>query len=384
MTTPGALRVLLVADFDDDARLGSAKVTHKLRDELRLAGHYCDALFSDAIGRSPRNRHVRQLVAPALAARAIARASAQQRYDVIDAASAEGLWIGVQKRLGRHRHTALICRSNGLEHLNYRRMLDDSREGLVAKGWSRRLWYPASRLSQVAAAARLSDRLIVLNAADRDFAVRRGWLPPARVDIVPHGVSERFLGAPAGAATRGGGVLFCGSWDHMKGIRYLTEAFGQLARDASPVRLTVLGAGVPASRILEDFPPQARSLVTIIDRVAEERVIEEYRRHDLLVLPSTYEGFGLVVIEAMSQGLPVVATPVGCVPETVRDGETGVIVAARDSDALAGAIRRLMQDPSARARLGIAAAASVATMSWGESARRTVDAYRRALAEISA
>ena len=121
------LSVTDTADFDDDPRLGSAKVTHKLRDELRAAGHHCDALFADGIGRSPANRQVRQLVAPALASKAIRRASSPAAYDVVDAASAEGLWFGPARRLRGARRPALICRSNGLEHLNYQRRIDDSR-----------------------------------------------------------------------------------------------------------------------------------------------------------------------------------------------------------------------------------------------------------------
>ncbi len=154
------LRILLVGDFPDDPRLGSAKVPHKLQEEFRAAGHECDALYSADLGAAPAGRQLRQLVAPALAARAAVHAATGRPYDVIDVASAEGMWLGVGRRLGGLASTALICRSHGLEHCNYDRMLADSRHGLSRKPWSRRLWYPASRLSQVAAAARLADRLI--------------------------------------------------------------------------------------------------------------------------------------------------------------------------------------------------------------------------------
>jgi glycosyltransferase involved in cell wall biosynthesis len=117
-----------------------------------------------------------------------------------------------------------------------------------------------------------------------------------------------------------------------------------------------------------------------VDRVPEERVIDEYRRHDVLVFPSTYEGFGLVLLEAMSQGLPVVATPAGCAPELVRDGDTGVLVPFRDSRALADAVTRIMRSPDERRRLGANGAARVADMSWKRTAEHTVAVYARALA----
>lgn len=373
------LRILLVGDYPDDPRLGSAKVPHKLREEFRAAGHECDALFAGDLGVSPSSRQIRQLVAPGLAYRAVRRAAASRPYDVIDAASAEGLWLGAGQRLGR-RAAVVISRSNGLEHRNYQRMLDDSRHGLTPKPWPRRVWYPASRLSQVAAAARMADRLIVLTESDRQFALDRGWQPADRIHAVGHGVSERFLANVPGPSPRGAGVLFCGSWDQTKGIRYLVEAFDRLAREHRPLPLTILGPGPDAATVLAAFPEAARPHVRVIARVPEDEVLAQFRRHDLLVFPSTYEGFGLVVIEAMSQGLPVVATPVGCVPDVVRDGQEGLLIPARDGRALAAAVRRLMDAPQDRIRMGASAAARVSSMSWARTARRTIDIYEGALA----
>jgi glycosyltransferase involved in cell wall biosynthesis len=380
MTTLRPLRILMVGDYADDPRLGSAKVAHKLREELCRLGHHCDALFADEIGTRPSGRQVRQLVAPVLAARAIGRAVSAGSYDVVDAASAEGLWFGLQRRLGARQRTAYVCRSNGLEHLNYRRMLDDSRAGLSRKPWTKRIWYPASRLSQISAAARLADRLLLLNETDRQFAISRGWQPPDRIDVVPHGVSDRFLRRSGPEIARGGGALFCGSWDDMKGVSYLIGAFQLLAESGRPVRLTILGPGVPSRDVLAAFPDGVRPYVTVIERVPEERVITEFRRHDLLVFPSTYEGFGLVVLEAMSQGLPVVATPVGCVPQLVRDGESGIVIPPRDSTAVAAAVARLMESGDERARLGANAAAAVSSMTWRRTAERTLEVYRKAIA----
>jgi len=291
------------------------------------------------------------------------------------------LWFGIGKRAGRHRATALICRSHGLEHLNYRRMLDDSAAGLAPKPWMRRVWYPVSRLSQVALAARVADRLLLLNEADRAFAVERGWQPADRIDVIAHGVSQRYLEADVSHAPRGAGALFCGSWDHMKGIAYLAQAFSLLATAGSPVPLTILGPGAPPDYVRGQFPEPARPYITVVDRQPEERVLQEFRRHDVLVFPSTYEGFGLVVIEAMSQGLPVIATPVGCAATVVADGVTGRRVPPRDATALAAAVRALMNAPADRARMGASAAAAVSTMSWSATARRTLECYRTAIAQ---
>jgi len=376
------MNILLVGDYPDDPRLGSAKVYHKLREEFLALGHECRWLTAADLGARPARPRLRWAAAPALAARAIARELRERGpCDVVDAASAEGLVFGLRRRLGAQRGVALVSRSHGLEHLNYRRMLDDARAGLARKPWTRRLWYPAARLSQVAGAARVADRLLVLNEGDREFAVRRGWKHPDRVDVVPHGVSARFLeSAPPPGLPRGRGVLFCGTWDPVKGVGYLAEAFALLAHRSPGARLTVLGGGVPEARVLESFPAELRAAVTVLPRSDEEEVMRHYREHDVLVLPSTYEGFGMVVVEAMSQRLPVVATPVGCTPSLLGSGEGGVLVPPRDPAALAGALERLLADPALRERMGRAAHDAVRGMTWRRTAERTLEVYERALA----
>jgi glycosyltransferase involved in cell wall biosynthesis len=103
-----------------------------------------------------------------------------------------------------------------------------------------------------------------------------------------------------------------------------------------------------------------------------------YRTHDVLAWPSTYEGFGMVLVEAMSQRLPVVATPVGCATTLVVDGVTGLRVPVRDSGALARALERLIEDASLRDRVSAAALRTVETMTWTETARQTLACYDRA------
>lgn len=378
-----ALSILLVGDYPDDPRLGSSKVAGKLREEFTALGHACDVVWSSEIGSRPAWRQIRQLVSPWMAARAIGRRDGRHAYDVIDAASAEGLIVGLLDLIPGRDRAAYVCRSHGLEQLNYSRMIADAREGLREKSWIRRVWYPATRLSLVAAAARLADALLLINDVDRQYAVDRGWQPPDRVAVVPHGISSRFAAeAPPPDAPRGAGLLFCGTWDYVKGTPYVCAAMRQLHEGGTPARLTVLGPGHSADRVLADFDPAIRPFVTVIDRVPEDRVMAEYRRHDALLFTSTYEGFGLVVIEAMSQRLPVIATPVGCAASLVRDGETGYRVPPRDAAALADAVRRLLADPIEARRRAASAREQVTGMTWRATAERTIEVYRQALRRI--
>jgi len=384
------MRILLVGDYPNDARLGSTKVFVKLQEEFRALGHTCDMLLADDLGVRPRNRFARWLVEPIAALAAVRRVVRKSGpYDIIDVASAEGLWLAAMRRVRRAVAQSaqaaggpapIIARSNGLEHLNYQRMLDDDRAGLWKKPWTRRWWYPAVRLSQVALAARLADRLIVLNDVDREFAVSEGWKSSASIDLVSHGVSTRFLAdAPPADHPRGRGILFCGTWDHMKGIHYLAAAFSSLVSQGRTSNLTILGGGVPEASIRAGFPQDAQRYVTVVDRVSEAEVIAAYRAHDVLAFTSSYEGFGMVLLEAMTQRLPVVSTPVGCARALVSHERTGLLVPCRDAGALAAALGRLLDDRALRTSLAERAFESVRDMTWTRSAVATLAVYERAL-----
>src|SRR5207248_7293506 len=121
--------------------------------------------------------------------------------------------------------------------------------------------------------------------------------------------------------------------------------------------------------------PDVRASVRVVARVPEDEVIRLYRSHDVLLWTSTYEGFGLVLLETMSQELAVVTTPVGCAPALVRDGENGILVPPRDPDAIVAAVERLMDDASLRRGIGAAAARSVSGMTWRATAEKTLDLY---------
>jgi glycosyltransferase involved in cell wall biosynthesis len=378
------VRILLVGDYPPDPRLGSTKVLVKLQEEFRALGHTCDLLLADGLVDAPSNPYLRQAFGPVAAWFAVRRMfTINGGYDVVDVASAEGLWIAT---LGRRmlRGAVVISRSNGLEHLNYRRMLDDAAEGLASKPWTRRLFHPAVRLTQVAAAARAADRLLLLNDGDRAFALERGWKSETGIDVVPHGVSGRFLAdAPSGREERGRGILFCGSWTAVKGVTYLADAFSRLVRSGRVTNLTILGGAVPEGEIRSAFAPEARRFLTIRERAPEDEVMAAYRVHDVLAWSSTYEGFGMVVVEAMSQRLPVVATPVGCAPSLIVPGCSGLLVPPRDPAALAAALERMLTDGGLRARCAAAARDRVRGMTWTSTAEQTLDVYRRALAARS-
>ncbi len=371
------MRILIAGDYPADARLGSSKVAYKLCSAFRALGHFCQTLFEDDLGTKVIPSRLRWLAAPWVGARAVLRTMASQGpFDIVDVSSAEGFPIAALRRAKRLGATTVISRSHGLEHLNYQRMLKDHDEGLLQKPWHKRLYYPAVRMSQVGAAAILSDGLIVLNQNDAAFARQQRWQPEDRVAVIPHGVSEAFVSAQNAEETPSrGGLLFCGSWTDVKGVAYLAQAFNLLVSEEFKTPLWVVGGGVEESRIRACFTDAANILLNIVPRCSESEVMAHYRTRELLIFPSTYEGFGMVVLEAMSQGLPVISTPVGAAAQFVRHLETGLIVPPRDPVSIANAVKLLSQDAPLRSRISIEGKRSVHDRTWSKTAQDTLAFY---------
>jgi glycosyltransferase involved in cell wall biosynthesis len=373
------LKILLVGDYLNDPCLGSSKVMLKLQSEFQALGHDCDVLFREDLGRFPSNGYLRQALCPAVTAQKVmASIKSRGRYDVVDIASAEGWVFSFLCRTGIFSDSVVISRSNGLEHLNYRRMVDDHRHGLLHKPWQKRIWFPAVRLTQVEASARAAHKLILLNDHDREFVLQRRWKKPEDVVVIPHGVSQQVC-TPAsnGESVRGQGFLFCGSWTGMKGIDYLASAFNRFVAAGPPLNLTILGGSAPESEIRGAFSQAAQPYLKVLERLPEDFVMQQYRLHDALIFCSTYEGFGMVLVEAMSQGLACIATPVGA-GLMVQDGSSGLVVPARNPEALAVAMRKLATNQTLRNRLGEAARKQVATLTWENTALQTLAVYRNA------
>jgi glycosyltransferase involved in cell wall biosynthesis len=144
-------------------------------------------------------------------------------------------------------------------------------------------------------------------------------------------------------------VLFVGWLLEAKGVRELLEAAARLP----DMHLTLVGPEETSFVATLRAPLEALgSRVRVLPARPRAEVIALYHEADLFVLPTWREGFPNVVLEAMAAGLPVVATPVGAIPDAVRDGEEGLLVPVRDARALERALATLIADPELRLAMG--------------------------------
>lgn len=150
-------------------------------------------------------------------------------------------------------------------------------------------------------------------------------------------------------------LLFVGNCTRLKGLDLLIEALS-LLWDVH-LRLDIVGDVTLEPRYYKRLARRAKALgvserVTFHGAISHEVLGRFYSRADIFTFPSLYEGFGIVLAEAMQAGLPIVATRIGPVNEIVREGENALLVPPADSAALAGAIRRLADNPTLRDNFG--------------------------------
>jgi glycogen synthase len=222
-----------------------------------------------------------------------------------------------------------------------------------------------------------ADLVLVNSQAVKDELLARD-VAVGEVAVVPNGVDvETFSPAPEpGSAS--GLVLFVGRLAPQKGCDTLLRAFAILQRRCPSSRLVVVGDGDQELYLLR----LARQL-RVADRVEflgwrdDPDLVELYRRAAVVAVPSRYEPFGLVALEAMACGCPVVACRVGGLQDVVRDDETGYLVPPGDYLELARRLAGVLLDDALRARLAEGARERAAELTWERAGAATIDVYRR-------
>ncbi len=244
----------------------------------------------------------------------------------------------------------------------------------------------------VALAARRADAILTDSLAAKRDIVRLLRIPEGRVRVTYLAAGPRYRPE----ADRSGWaevrarydlperyILYLGGYDQRRNVGTLLRAFaevvGELGQRGETASLALAG-GLPAQD--SAFTPDPRRLirelglgaqVRCLGRVREEDKPALYRGADLFVFPSSYEGFGLPLLEAMACGTPVIAADATSLPEIVGDG--GLLVGTTDVRAWAAAMLSLWSDGPRRAALAAAGLAQAARFSWRRTARETLEVY---------
>ena len=243
----------------------------------------------------------------------------------------------------------------------------------------------------------IADRIVAATHAEEAQLEFLYGVPEEKIVIIPPGVdTSRFYPIPddeAKEAIEYSGcprlLLFVGRIEPLKGIDTLIRALAMVresgALEKQCYSLAIIGGDpdAPAEQMTTEMARlralcvelHLEDLVLFLGKRAQETLPYYYSAADILIMPSHYESFGMVALEAMSCGTPVIASQVGGLAFLVQDGITGFVVPGGDPAALARTLTQLIQQPELRARLGQQASEYASWYSWDKIVARIRNTY---------
>jgi glycosyltransferase involved in cell wall biosynthesis len=313
---------------------------------LRAQGHLVDRIAP--VGPRPRNLTLRRL---RFNLQLFARWRAQP-YDLVVGTDIDGVFWS-----SRHGDVPYIVAIKGViaEELQHER------------GRTRRLFHLLARLE--ARNARHADVVLADSAYCQDAIVRHYGIPADRIRLVPEGIDlARWQRIAAQTPHLGdGSTILCVARQYpRKHVADLLRAMPQVRRDVPSAHAVIIGNG-PEHASLRALAAELGlgDAVQFLGAIADDdEVARWYRCADVFCLPSVQEAFGIVFLEAMASGLPVVATRAAAIPEVVPDGQAGLLVPPGDVDALAAALTVLLREPARRAAYGAHGQARARRYDW--------------------
>jgi D-inositol-3-phosphate glycosyltransferase len=240
--------------------------------------------------------------------------------------------------------------------------------------------------------AKMADHIIVPSARERENLLHYYHAQPERISVIPCGVNlELFKPLDRGRARmqlgldpRADIILYVGRFAPLKGLDRLLQALVRLKAQFARSHLVFVGGDGPhaeSSRALSRLTAACgmQSHVTFAGRVEQHNLPPYYSAADLLVLPSHYESFGLVILESLACGTPVAVTPVGAVEAILSGGRNGVLIESAAVDDVARGIANLLEQPAATKPSAEQIRATVTEFSWPTIALAVAGIYERVL-----
>lgn len=232
------------------------------------------------------------------------------------------------------------------------------------EGWK----YIDSNIEFFAEEARMADVVLAASKYVKSGLIELG-LAEERIAVVPYGLEASFYSMPPAPVPRR--ILYVGTVDPHKGIAYLAEAARMLRHGRHDYEIRAIG---PVAMPGLTSHPAFKGL-NYRGQMPREEVKEEFARADVFVFPSLTDGFGIVLLEAVFAGLPIICT--ACCGDVVKDGFNGRIVPSHDSEALAGAIREIVGNRALRNKMSRQAFAMREQFTLGAYQRRLLNSFSR-------
>jgi glycosyltransferase involved in cell wall biosynthesis len=273
-------------------------------------------------------------------------------YSIVNVHEPAGAALVVaRERLG---YPAIVAMAYGVIQHYWEIRLDKTLGMDDPPGLKERITFPLLYLWQSRMTLQRADHIFFNNPQDRGYIESRMGVDGDRITHVFSGAGKEFTAAaPRRAyARKCTKLLFFGTWIKRKGIRQVVAAFVELAARHGDLQLGILGAGMPATGVLADFPEPLRSRITVLPPMSHPECAEVLLDYDIMLLPSFFEGTPLALIEAMCTGIPAITTNTAGMSDVVQNGINGILVDPGNEGQIIRAVEQLCADAEMRQRLG--------------------------------
>ena len=379
------MKILVMGQYSSDVDSGAGGTEIQTVRALRRRGHEVDTVWADDL-RPRRLQHgglhylfeFRYRLRHAMLDRL-----RRERYDVVHVSEMHGyLAAKAYRGVGAG---AFIHRSHGLELRVLRdlapweRLYGADDRPLVRRVGSRLLNRLLVRRGRKI--VEYADGHIVSATQCRDFFRSELGVPSERVVVIPQAAPDAYILTPPRQmdTERLKSILYVGQFAFIKAPMILARVLDAIVHERDDVDITWVCAAAHHRQARALLGARARTRVSFLDWLPQERLMDVYDRHGTFLFPSFFEGFGKACLEAMTRGLCVIAADNGGARDVIEHGATGLLVRTGDSGAMTEACLKVLDDPETGLALSASARKAAERYSWGRVARETEAFYERTL-----
>lgn len=376
------MKYLIVSNFEPDPNAGAAGALHATQNALTRRGHQVDVLWRRRGTRLVPNHAFSELLElPSLQLRQVEAQLQLQHYDAVDISQPFAYRV-YETLAPRFPRTLFLNRTHGWEArvhaCDHRWVRPGPMWRRVASGVKKHL---ALRACQRTAAA--AHGIITACTKCAAFVRTAYQLDASRVDTIAHGVAHELLGVtdtpPPRVRQR---MLYVGGLLPMKGAQVLRTLLPDIAQEFPDATVTFVIPNDQIGLVEGAFRSSFGDRLGVLSWRDRSELADIYAAHDLLLMPSLFEGFHKASLEAMAMGLCVVGFDEGGLADMAVHGEDALFCAPGDLDAYAALLRRALSQPALVTAIGQRARRLGATYTWDRAAERLEGFVHRVRADV--
>ena len=380
-----SLRILFAADVPPDLNSGAAGTELRTIEALRARGHEVQTIWAEDLGRRIQHGNLHYLLElPSAYRRVIGQRCRSQAFDVIHANQGH-CYAAAREHAGYARPGVFVCRSHGLDdHMEkclqpWRMYLGLEPRNAAKRSLSAMLNRLLQRHDRLA--YRYASGVLVSSGVDEDYLVQEMKVPAARVGRVPQAPADAFCAtsAPPMTQQRLGKLLHVGGFAYFKGVHAIAAAANDLLTSDTTLSMTWVCRAQEHESARALLSLAVRHRVELRGWLPQEQLVQILDEHGIFLMPSLFEGFGKLFLEAMARGMCVIGTPTGGMKDIVEPGRNGFLVGFNDPSGIASTVRTLQASGETAAAVSEAATATARRYSWARMGEEVESFYQRLL-----